>query len=284
MQELINKAKELIENKEVDLLIGYQSDGEKGAKPLFVKTPQQAEQLIFNQYCLNNLVTYLMRPDIKALKKVAIVAKGCDIRALVMLLSENQITREDVYIIGMNCDHVVSSDGIGENEKCKVCKVRHPHLADTILGPDVQERIPKDKPIHHAGLEKLNAMSQEKRWAFWQEEFSRCIRCYACRQACPLCYCERCIVDFNTPQWIDTRSNPRGNFAWNIVRALHLAGRCIDCGECERVCPANIPLMLLNQSLQEEAQDKFDWEAGYDPESQPPLTTFRKEDDEEFIR
>ncbi|MDD4028863.1 MAG: 4Fe-4S dicluster domain-containing protein [Caldisericia bacterium] len=284
MQELVKKAKELIESKEVDLLIGYQSDGEKGAKPLFVKNTQQAEKLIFNQYCLNNLVTYLKRPDVKALKKVAVVAKGCDIRSFVMLLSENQVSRDAIFIIGMTCDHVVSPDGTGENEKCTTCKVHNPHLADVVLGAPVPEKIAKDKPVHYAQLEKLNAMSQEERWAFWQEELSRCIRCYACRQACPLCYCERCIVDFNTPQWIDTRSNPRGNFAWNIVRALHLAGRCINCGECERVCPANIPLMLLNQSLQEEAQEKFAWEAGYDPESQPPLTTFRKEDDEDFIR
>ena len=284
MQELISKAKELFDTKEVDLLIGYQSDGEKRAKPLFVRNSQQAEKLIFNEYCLNNLATYLSRPDVKALKKVAIVAKGCDIRSIVMLISENQVSREDLFIIGMNCDHVVSPDGTGENDKCAYCKVRNPHLADLILGPPVKEKCESNATIHHTQLDTLEAMSQKERWAFWKEELSRCIRCYACRQACPLCYCERCIVDFNNPQWIDTRSNPRGNFAWNIVRALHLAGRCIDCGECERVCPANIPLMLLNQSLQEEVKDKFGWEAGFDPEAQPPLTTFRKEDDEEFIR
>ena len=91
MQELIQKAKELLDNKEVDLLIGYQSDGDKKTKPLLVKNSQQAEKLVFNEYCVNNLTTYLKRSDVKKLKKVAIVAKGCDIRALVMLITENQI-------------------------------------------------------------------------------------------------------------------------------------------------------------------------------------------------
>ena len=185
----------------------------------------------------------------------------------------------------MTCQGVMDPKNPTEtNSKCAICKVHNPHIADVTLGEKVTESNKKEQKIHHPDIEEFNKKTREEKWQFWTEQFSKCIRCYACRQACPMCYCNRCIVDLNTPQWIDTRSNAKGGLAWNLVRAYHLSGRCIDCGECERVCPVNIPLMLLNRTLQEEAQRSFDFEAGYDLEASPPLTVFEKDDQENFIR
>ena len=126
-------------------------------------------------------------------------------------------------------------------------------------------------------------LSPAERHRFWREQFDKCLRCYACRGACPLCICDRCIAEKNQPQWIETSPHPRGNFAWNMIRAYHLAGRCIECEACETACPANIPLMLLNRTLSRKVKDAFDYEPGKDAEAQPPLRTFRLDDDNSFI-
>ncbi len=61
-------------------------------------------------------------------------------------------------------------------------------------------------------LAEFEALSAEERWNFWEKEFEKCIKCYACRQACPLCYCEQCIVEKSMPQWIDSSPTHKRKF------------------------------------------------------------------------
>ena len=113
---------------------------------------------------------------------------------------------------------------------------------------------------------------------FWEEQFSRCIRCYACRQACPGCYCSECFVERLDPLWVGIRIAPGENEVWNTIRAFHLAGRCIGCSQCEQVCPMDIPLSLLNRKLEKETLKLFNFQAGMDAETSPPFSTFKKEE------
>ena len=131
-----------------------------------------------------------------------------------------------------------------------------------------------------AEIARLEALTPAERWAYWKEQFAKCIKCYACRQVCPFCFCEQCLCDRNKPQMVDTTPRPAGNIAWHIVRAMHLAGRCAGCAECERVCPMDIPLNLLNRKMAKELKELYDHEAGFEVQEKGPLNMFTEKDDQ----
>jgi len=127
-------------------------------------------------------------------------------------------------------------------------------------------------------------MSPAERWNFWDEQLSRCIRCHACREACPMCFCLKCTAEKSQPQWIDSSATLQANRAWQTMRVLHQAGRCVDCLECERACPEHIPLGLLARYVADAVERRFDYVASDDPSVPAPFGVYRADDEEEFIR
>ncbi len=293
---LRKKAKELLEKGEVKVVIGFGWNRAKTATtPVFITKPADAERLVWNPLCVNNLSVYLTRKfkDIQALGRPAIVAKGCDIRNILVLISEGQLRREGVFIIGMTCNGVVYRQELWKGElkpeimptKCHNCDVRNPHATDFVVG-DKTGFKPPEAPAGMVfnKIKEIDSKDATGRWDFWVNEFSRCIKCYACRQVCSLCYCERCITEKNMPQWIETSAHPRGNLSWNLTRAMHLVGRCTFCGECERACPVNIPLNVINQKMITVVKDAFDYKSGYDEKAHPPMIVFSPDDKDDFIK
>lgn len=288
MNELRELAARLLSEKSVDVVIGWE-EGPRGARPVFVTRPEDAQKLVFDERCVHCLPAYLSprRAQVKALGKPAVVVKACDARAVAGLIRENQLAREDVVVIGVRCGGVLANGAEAPlsaatlHPRCANCARREPGLYDHLVGetrPDPPKRELPDR------VAALDALTPDERWAFWEGELARCTRCHACRQACPMCTCERCAADKTRPQWIESAPHGRGNLAWHLTRAMHQAGRCVGCGECERACPSGIPLGLLNRKVGSVVARRFGWRPSDDPSVPSPIGTFEKGDAQEFIR
>jgi formate dehydrogenase (coenzyme F420) beta subunit len=287
MQEQLRQTcRQLLQDGTVQVVIGYgqAAPGDRVA-PVFITKPDDVDRLVWNDQCFANLAKYLLRKEIRALGRAAICVKGCDQRALLVLEKESQLDRSQVTVIGLACNGV----GQPRQAKCQSCDVHAPRQADVAIGQPETGSSATTEPSsaaegRYADVEAFLKKTPEERIAYWMAEFSRCVKCYACRQVCPMCYCPQCIVDKNRPVTISTSATLKGNFAWQITRAFHLAGRCIGCDECTRVCPAGIDLRLLNLSLAKAAEDNFSFRAGMDPAAEPIVGNYSAQDHEEFIR
>ncbi len=288
------EAARILSDGTVAAVVGYASARRKGsAQPIVVSDAATADKLIFTPACVNNLAVYLTKAkkEIPKTGRIGIVVKGCDLKALVGLMGESQLKREDLYLIGVPCAGVLTSTIQPATEltvetiapKCRECGERMPQGCDFVpaVAPPATPELEKK---YAAEIARLEAMQPAERWAYWKEQFSKCIKCYACRQVCPFCFCEQCLCDRNKPQMVESTPRPAGNMAWHIVRAMHLAGRCAGCAECERVCPMDIPLNLLNRKMAKELKELFDHETGFTVNEKGPLATFTEKDDQSFIK
>ncbi|MCL2118541.1 MAG: 4Fe-4S dicluster domain-containing protein [Planctomycetaceae bacterium] len=290
MQEKLREtARQLLSEKKVDVVIGYGETETGAVGAVFIRDPNDVNQLIWDNRCRVNLTTCLKRKEVRALGKPAVVVKGCDSRSLVTLQIESQIKPDDLVVIGMACEGMIqeipgkATSTEGELcEKCNICDVHVPLGCDMVIGEAANPAVPREE--RYKMLEQIKAMPPAERMKYWSKQFEHCFKCYACRQSCPLCYCNVCVADKNRPIVIEPSSSLKGNFAWQIVRAFHLAGRCSGCGECERACPAGIELSLLNQTLAKAAEEHFNFRAGFDKDAGQLIGTWSDQDQEEFIR
>ena len=304
-------AKRVLEDGKADVIIGYK----KGSipmvnEPVLIRDPNGVENLIWDSHCALNLCNYLT----KRKDRIGIIANGCNSRNIVTHIVENQIKREQLYIIGISCtgmiDHRAVKRAVNDREiltveesegrftvkgkdfeetlekkdflqtNCAVCLHPNPVVYDEIVG----ERVEVPKGISpFKDVEQIEKMGIQERWSFFEDLVSPCIRCYACRNACPLCYCPTCFVDESDPQWVGKSIDPIDTMTFHFLRAYHCAGRCTDCGACERACPVGIPVRQFTKKLNKDALEFFSWEAGLSLDQRPPLDVYRVDDYNEFI-
>lgn len=283
-------AKELLESGEATVVIGW----EKGtmpynSTPVMIRSAAEVDKLIWDEYCQQNLSTYLI-DFIYTEDKVAIFAKGCDTRAYNRLIQDKRITADKCIIIGVPCSGMKNAKAAARLPEgaevpmanaCKECRYPNPVVFDRKIGQDV---TPWCTEKNFADVEAIEAMGQDEKAAFWQSQYSKCIRCYACRNICPACNCTSCIFDQSASGWQSKDINASENEFYGVTRAFHVAGRCIECGQCEMVCPSDIPIMLMNKKFIKDIDTLFGvYEAGIETEGPTPLSHYEVSDPEEFM-
>ncbi len=312
-EQLIDKAVSLLENGTVTQVLGWaRGEFDYDVTPAVFKTADELKKgFVWNDFCGANFSKYLVAKAAKAEGKILVFLKPCDTYSFNQLLTEHRFDREKVYAVGIPCEGMadiakvkeVCGEGIsaidctGEKiavttlyddepvmvdakevmaERCVNCKSKKHVAYDELLGEE-------GEVIDSARFDevaKIEAMTPDERFAFWQNELSRCIRCNACRDACPACTCEKCVFD-NPNSGVENKA-PANSFEekmFHIIRAFHVAGRCTDCGECSRVCPQNIPLHLLNRKFIKDMNEFYgEYQAGAEVGSRAPLVDYTKDD------
>ena len=311
--QLIEKASALLSDGTVSAVLGWgKGEFDYDVTPrIFSSVEELQDGFVWSDFCGANFSKYLVAKTQKIEGKILVFLKPCDSYSFNQLLTEHRFDREKVYAVGIPCEGMadiakvkaICGEGIsaidttGEQmlvttlyddapkaiatadvlaERCINCKSKKIVAYDELLG-DNGEVIESGRFDEVARLE---AMTPDERFAFWQNELSRCIRCNACRDACPACTCEKCVFD-NPTSGVENKS-PANEFEeklFHIIRAYHVAGRCTDCGECSRVCPQNIPLHLLNRKFIKDMNDFYgDYQAGEEVGSRAPLVNYTTED------
>lgn len=270
-EEIARICRKLLGEGAVKVILGF-AKGEAGldAVPLFVRSENEVDSLIWDETCTPNLAKYLLERK----EKTAIVAKPCDSRAIIMYLIEKQLNRDNIYIIGVECPGMTGKNGRAA-PGCDSCALRIPPMYDVLVNADIsgKETASSDEKEN---VRQTLANNMEK----FRNEIKKCILCFSCRQACYGCYCKSCFVERSIPGWLPADPDIGSKMLFHLGRTMHLAGRCVECGACERVCPSGVKLRYLAREISELGKELYGYNAGMNPDEIPSMSAFSQNDRE----
>jgi ferredoxin len=210
------------------------------------------------RYAVGKIISLLQKRNPEA--HFGVVARGCDARALVEMAKREQVDLERLDLLAVACT-------TEEVETC-ACTEPAPAFEDwpsaTLVGTPVEAAAP------HPLVAEYADKSLEERKAFWRQQFLKCVKCYGCRDICPVCFCDTCALE--DPLWVEPGVLAPEFPMFHLIKAMHMANRCVACRQCELTCPAHIPLTVLYDLIREDVEALLGYVPGEDISAAPPIS------------
>ncbi|MBU0465520.1 MAG: 4Fe-4S binding protein [Proteobacteria bacterium] len=202
------------------------------------------------RYPLNKVLITIARqyPD----DIFGVLVRGCDERGLYTLYRLNQLEADKVVPIGISCPQSLALE----------CECKKPYPDEMVAGE-------KSEGVLQKHLQDVENMDLSERFSFWKDQFLKCVKCYGCRDICPMCFCRECTLECE--DLISKGSLPVDIPIFHLTRAMHMADRCIDCGLCDEACPSDIPLRLLYKKTAGIMNTEFGYTSGINKNEKSPL-------------
>jgi ferredoxin len=256
IEEIRNRVKENL--KELDGVVGLRQT-EQGTAPYLFQNGDDLSRLVMEpRYPLSDIASKLQKHFKEAY--IGVLARGCDTRALVEMTKRHQIDPERLYLIGVAC----SSE---QAETC-FCAEPSPNVDQWPRAELIGEPFPGAPP--NPLVAEYESLTREERWDFWKLQFTKCLKCYGCRDICPVCFCDACALE--DPLWVEPGLLAPDFPMFHLIKAMHMTTRCVACRQCETACPADIPLTVLYDLIKADVADLIGYFPGADLNSGPPLS------------
>jgi ferredoxin len=255
MKEIRIMSRELLERREVDGVLGLRQGEYSIVEPHVFRDPEEIPLLVTEpKWPLAKMAMKVLR-DAPEGFRLAVVARGCDDRALVELAKRNQVPEKNLRIIGVACTEALA----------KECLCDRPYPREIHGGKPEPGVSPFADPKVRALLEG-DFRERMKRWA---SLLRRCIKCYGCRNACPICVCVPCKLEDEV--WVEKGSVPAEMLVFHLIRAFHLSDTCVACGACQEACPVSIPLLSLQLAMRRALKEEYGYEPGLERDRRSPV-------------
>jgi formate dehydrogenase subunit beta len=173
-------------------------------------------------------------------------------------------------------------------ENLNLCDTEEPPERSVAVESLLAERISCRDKMFAETSEATNTIEKLNNY------LAKCVNCYNCRVACPVCYCKECVfvtdVFNHDPvqylRWAKRKGvikMPTDTVFYHLTRLAHMSTSCVGCGQCTHACPNDIPVMELFRTVSYHTQKTFEYEAGRNIEDDLPLSVFREDELEEVV-